>query len=265
MLYQAKTLEWVASALISQCSVRMEVIMLYKIAGLTIAMDCLEKTIREHVRDYEAIENGGTDIDLHINSDQLNELHKNYSYLTENELEYIYTGYKFATTLLDFNGFCLHASAISLDQNAILFSAPSGTGKSTHTGLWHNYFGKNRLIIINDDKPAIRYIENSFYVYGTPWSGKCNLQADIKVPLKAIVFIRQSNENNIRRLDNKEAICFIMKNSIKPLNDPDKMNCLLDLHDALIRKIPMYELSCDISFEAVKLVYHTIFSDNDKK
>ncbi len=233
--------------------------MLFKIADLTVAVDCSEKTLKEHIINYQVIEYGNPDIDLQRDSKVLRDLRENYSYLTADELEYTYTGYEFSNSLLDFNGFCLHASAISLDHNAILFSAPSGTGKSTHTGLWHNYFGNNRLIIINDDKPAIRYIEDYFYVYGTPWSGKCNLQADVKIPLKAIVFIKQSNRNDIRRLDNREAVCSIMQNSIKPQGNRDKMNALLDLHDAVVKRIPIYELSCNMSLEAVKLVYNTVF------
>ena len=65
----------------------------------------------------------------------------------------------------------LHSSAVVVDGYAYLFSADSGTGKSTHTGLWKQHFG-DRAYIINDDKPAIRKVDGEWYVFGTPWSGK---------------------------------------------------------------------------------------------
>ena len=66
----------------------------------------------------------------------------------------------------------VHASAVEVDGKAYLFSADSGTGKLTHTKQWQNYFGKERALIINDDKPAIRKDKNGWAAYGTPFSGK---------------------------------------------------------------------------------------------
>ncbi|MFR5584255.1 MAG: hypothetical protein ACLTLQ_10945 [[Clostridium] scindens] len=66
----------------------------------------------------------------------------------------------FIENLFRKGGMMLHASAVEVDGKAYLFSADSGTGKSTHTKQWQNYFGKERALIINDDKPAIRKDKN---------------------------------------------------------------------------------------------------------
>ena len=100
----------------------------------------------------------------------------------------------------------------------MLFSAPCGTGKSTHTRLWTEYFGKERAVIINDDKPAIQLINDVFYVYGTPWSGKNNIHSNIKVPLQAIVFIEQSINNNVDTLSSREAVKLLMNQSLRPFS-----------------------------------------------
>ncbi|WP_347489002.1 hypothetical protein ABDB91_17675 [Desulfoscipio sp. XC116] len=167
-------------------------------------------------------------------------------------------GYAFACKLLNFDGFCLHASAVALENRAVLFSGPCGTGKSTHTHLWRQYFGKNKAVIINDDKPVLRRTEDIFYVYGAPWSGKSALNTNIRVPLSAVVFLKQAKENHIRRLSNKKAIQMLFYQSQRPGGDRDRINSLLSLIDALLQRIPIYQLNCDISFGAVKTVYNEI-------
>ena len=109
---------------------------------------------------------------LSIDRERLSKAGEKYPHLTPDEWEYIQTGLVFACKLLDFNGFCLHASAVALENRAVLFSGPCGIGKSTHTNLWQQYFGPDRAVIINDDKPALRLIKGTFYAYGTPGAAK---------------------------------------------------------------------------------------------
>ena len=76
-------------------------------------------------------------------------------YLNCEAIEYIYTGSYFHHLLLKYNGCMLHSSGVVVDGYAYLFSANSGTGKSTHTGLWLEHF-KDKAYIINDDKPVLK-------------------------------------------------------------------------------------------------------------
>ena len=66
-----------------------------------------------------------------------------------------------------------------------LFTAKSGTGKSTHTRYWLEAFG-NRAAIINDDKPFIRLDTPAPMICGAPWSGKHGLDTNLSVPLAGI-------------------------------------------------------------------------------
>jgi hypothetical protein len=139
-----------------------------------------------------------------------------------------------------------------------LFSAPSGTGKSTHTNLWQQIFGEDRAVIVNDDKPVLRLEAGDIYVYGTPWSGKSRLNNNLRVPLGAIIFLSQAKENRIRRLDNKEALRLLIYQSQHPGGDRVRMDRLLVLLDELLQRIPIYQLECDVSFDAVEVVYREI-------
>lgn len=176
--------------------------------------------------------------------------------------EYITTGLAFARALLDYNGFCLHSSAIAVDNQAVLFAAKSGTGKSTHTRLWREYFGEDKAIIINDDKPAIRWMDDGiFYAYGTPWSGKTDLNTNVKVPLAAIVLLERSDTNWIKPVDRREAVMQIYVHALKPEDgDKDKTEKLMDIVGKTAEKISVYRMGCTISEEAVKLAYETTIS-----
>lgn len=240
---------------------------IYTIADLKVKMDCWGETLRKQVKAYETFPfktEDAIDINIDINQEQLQKSKEKYPQLTLNEWEYIQTGFAFYQDLLDFNGFCLHASAVALENRALLFSGPCGAGKSTHAGLWQQYFGPDRAVIINDDKPALRLINSTFYIYGTPWSGKTSLNVNIRVPLEAIVFLKQAEENHIRRLDNKEAVKLIIYQSIRP-QDSIKMDKLLTLIDILLQKTPVYQMDCNVSLEAVKPVYDTINNERVKQ
>ncbi|HOJ10324.1 MAG TPA: hypothetical protein PK733_06995 [Clostridiales bacterium] len=230
----------------------------YKVADLIVDMACSGQTLLEQGEPYLSNTGSHGDIALNINREKFEKNKAKHPELSLNELEYIFTGFAFSHALLDYNGFCLHSSAVAIDNKAILFSAPCGTGKSTHAGLWQKHFGRDRVVIINDDKPAIRLIDDAFYVYGTPWSGKTGLNMNLKVPLQAVVFIEQAEKNHIRLLNNREAVQMLVYQSMRPNDDREKLSRLLALIDALLKKIPVYKLGCTISIDAVRLVYETI-------
>lgn len=229
----------------------------YRIAELKLNMKVKGKVLNKQSTRYISDKSAITDITIDIGDDYLAVKQKENSHLSIDECEYIWTGSEFYHKLLDFNGFMLHASAVAVDNKAYLFSAKSGTGKSTHTELWQKYFGEDRAIIVNDDKPAIRLIDNQFYVYGTPWSGKSDKNHNIKVPLKSIVFIERSETNWINLIDSKQALKLIFDQTLRP-KQLAKVDKLIALVDELLKTTPIYKMGCNISEDAVKLAYETI-------
>ena len=103
------------------------------------------------------------------------------------ESEYMYTGFAFSDRLTELGGAVLHGSAIAYDNQGIVFSANSGTGKSTHSNLWKKRFG-SKVTIVNDDKPAIRFYDGIPYIFGTPWSGKSELKCQCAGTTKSTYF-----------------------------------------------------------------------------
>lgn len=232
--------------------------MAYKIADLIIEMEpigeILLKQGKSYLLDKSFQVDTPSDIVIDLSKESLETFRAKYPQFTLNQIEYILTGFEFSKGLLDFMGFCLHSSALALDNQAVLFSAPCGTGKSTHARLWQEYFGQDKAIIVNDDKPALRLIDDVFYVYGTPWSGKTDLNVNIKVPLKAIVFIEQSKVNYADIMDSKQAVQGLVTQSMRPVKDFGRMDKLFTLLDLIIKKIPIYKMGCNMSLDAVELI-----------
>ena len=159
----------------------------------------------------------------------------------ENVKAYMESGFLFYMYLLQFGGVMFHASAVAFEGKAYLFSGPSGVGKSTHTGFWQQLYGE-KVQIINDDKPALRFQDGHWYAYGTPWSGKNGINQNIKVPLGGICFLKQGKENRIRRLAAPEAVPMMYLQTNYPLKKKENMQLLLSAIEALVQQIPIYEL-----------------------
>ncbi len=156
--------------------------------------------------------------------------------------------------LQNVDGIIFHSSAIMVDGEAYLFTAPSGTGKSTHTRLWRELL-KDKAVMVNDDKPIIRLIDGKFYVYGTPWNGKHHLDTNCRAPIKAICKIEQAKENRIQEIGSQEMLLTILNQTIRP-EDLSKMDKLLFLVDKLLKEVKLYKLGCNVSLEAAKLSYN---------
>lgn len=238
----------------------------YKIADLNVLIENggikTEKRGEKYLYDFD----GEPDIRLRKNKDNFQkkyEAYMEYRGYPQSELsidDYIHGLYStgFSYKVLEHNGCVLHSSAIAVDGNAYLFSAHSGTGKSTHTSLWIEHF-KDRAVIINDDKPCIRDIDGELYVYGTPWSGKHDLSTNRGFKLKGITFICRSDENWIEELSKAEAVSLFLTQSYKP-RDKKHMDLLLNMIDKIFNKVKIYRLGCNISVEAAKLSYTTMAS-----
>lgn len=151
--------------------------------------------------------------------------------------------------IIKYKGIMLHSSAISYKGKGILFSAPSGTGKSTQSSLWKQEF-KEDVTIVNDDTPFIRNTEKTSYVYGCPWSGKTDINEQMKVPVLAVVSVRQGNENKIKELTATEGFFRIFNETKKPV-ESDMLDMAMDNVITFLSNVKVYELTCRPEKEAV--------------
>ena len=167
------------------------------------------------------------------------------------EMEYIYTGIMFMELCLYHSIQSLHGSAISYNNQAIIFSGPSGTGKSTHVEYWKEL--EPLIEIINDDKPLLNLKGDQIMVSGSPWSGKTKVNMNTSLPLHSIVFLEQGTANKIEVLSEDEKAIQIMRNINRPRQDElwDKVS---DIIEYMIQEIPMYKASVKNDIEAAVAV-----------
>ena len=223
----------------------------YVIAELPVAFETEYPTLRRNSEKYRA--DVRTAALLSYSPEEFEALRQTSPLLTDDLRDYMLIGKAFYYHLLRYNGLMLHASAVVVDNEAYLFSAPSGTGKSTHTSLWLEYFGK-RAFILNDDKPAIRLFDDGVYAYGTPFSGKYDISANVKVPLRGIAFIERSETNTIERQTKDQALYNVLNQTARPAQ-LDLYTKLLSSVGDLISRVNVYTLHCNISTDAVSVSY----------
>lgn len=160
---------------------------------------------------------------------------------------------KVADQLLLRNTLLLHGSTVSVDGRAYLFTAPCGTGKSTHTRLWRELFGE-RAIMINDDKPFLQITSSGVYAYGSPWSGKHGLDTNICVPLQGICLLHRGKENIIKGIEPERAIATLRHQAYTP-TDVSMLPKSLSLVDTLAQRVPLWEMYCNKEAEAAMVSY----------
>lgn len=161
---------------------------------------------------------------------------------------------KIAGRMTEFNTLLFHGSVIAVDGEAYLFTAKSGTGKSTHTRLWREVFGE-RAVMINDDKPLLKVTGSGVTAFGTPWNGKHRLGENTSAPLKAICVLERGERNRIRELPVSAALPFLIQQMYRPADAADLTRSLA-LLDMLANQLPLYRLQCNISHDAVYTAYN---------
>ena len=154
----------------------------------------------------------------------------------------------------------MHGSCVAVDGEGYLFTAKSGTGKSTHTRLWRELLG-DRAVMINDDKPLIRITENGATIYGTPWCGKHRLGTNCSVPLKAICVLKRAEQNEIHRIQAAEAFPILMQQIYRP-DDNAAMMQTLSLTQTLAGAVDLWQLGCNMELEAAEIAYRAMKSSD---
>ncbi|MDO4519993.1 MAG: hypothetical protein Q4B47_06835 [Eubacteriales bacterium] len=158
--------------------------------------------------------------------------------------------------LIDHNTIAFHGTAVSVDGKAYLIAASSGVGKSTHARLWKQLFG-TRAQIINDDKPLLKITNEGVWVYGSPWSGKDDLNTNVYVPLSAMGFLKRAVSNEVKPMNEGEAFT-CMVHQIYHSEYFTGTKKILQLVLDLCRQVSCYEIYANMNPGAAALAYNTM-------
>ena len=165
---------------------------------------------------------------------------------------------KIALELIKRDTILFHGSTVAVDGFAYLFTAPCGTGKSTHTRLWMELFG-SRAVMVNDDKAFLQITSSGVYAYGSPWSGKHGLDTNVCMPLKGICILQRGLENVINRIEPEKYISELRHQSFIP-QDPRLHKMAVTLVDDLSQIVPLWGLKCVNDISAAHVSYDAMSS-----
>ena len=235
----------------------------YRIANMVVRICSLHEQVHRQCTEYRisdeaadiAVTIAQRDIDAERSCSLRDEKQRTAEY-RDAYLESLAVYRKIAEQAPFFDTVLMHGSCISVDGEAYLFTAKSGTGKSTHARLWRELLGE-RAIMVNDDKPLICIAKEGATVYGTPWDGKHHLSTNCAVPLKAICVLERAEQNRIRRINPAEAYPCLLQQIYRP-SDTEAMRTTIQLVDRLSGVVALWRLGCNMDPEAAEIAYRAM-------
>jgi len=233
----------------------------YKFAGKVVAVNSLYDAIHDYCADYRtektadfAVTISQADIDYERQKSADEDRHEGIAVreFPDTYLEELAVYRKIAEVMPRYDTILFHGSVIAVDGIGYLFTAKSGTGKSTHTRLWRELFGK-RAVMVNDDKPLL-HIAETVTAYGTPYDGKHRLSRNIAVPLKAVCVLTRSAENHIESITKTDAYSMLVQQAYRPA-DVAALAKTMTLIDKLAGAVKLYRLGCNMDISAARVAY----------
>ncbi|MGC2064324.1 MAG: hypothetical protein WA610_15240 [Thermodesulfovibrionales bacterium] len=137
------------------------------------------------------------------------------------------------------NGILIHAAGMGLSGKGLLFPGRSGAGKSTLSRL---FLGHRHIEMLSDDRIALRKINDTFRIFGTPWAGDAGIAENKNFPFSGMFFIRHGSDNTLRELNPEETLKRLMPVISVPWYDKSVISGMLTFCEELISNVPAYEL-----------------------
>ena len=234
----------------------------YKIADKVVEVNSIYEEVHEYCSDYQtdlpadySVNITQADIDFEreksAHEDEVEGIP--IRHFSDSYLEELAVYRKIAEKMIEYDTVLFHGSVVAVDDVGYLFTAKSGTGKSTHTMLWREYFG-DRAVMVNDDKPLLHIADSEVVAYGTPYNGKHRLGTNTSVPLKAICILTRAEDNHIEAITREQAYTMLLQQVYRPA-DILKMAKTLELVDRLADSVKLYRLGCNMDISAAKIAY----------
>lgn len=237
------------------------------IAGKNIEVECYNRTVFKQCKQYLS-EFDVPDLLISTTIDELEAEAAGLPPITESydgvattrfygDIESLIVQRKIAEGMIPFNTFLMHGSVVANGNQAYMFTAPSGTGKTTRIRLWKELYPDS--VIVNGDKPLIKIEENEVIACGTPWAGKEGWNTNTMVPLRAVFLLERAAEKektSIKELSLGEVFPFVLQQVYRPM-DSDLMRKTILLLKAMAGRVKFYQFRSARTHEAVKLAFET--------
>ena len=233
--------------------------MVYRIVDFNIGIDCIHRGTEVILSPYLCDNCDNADFFVRATDAEMAQMEKDFAKFYGNTehspvyIERLVLHKKISDEILARDGFMIHGALIEYGGTGYLFTAQSGTGKTTHVELWKKRFG-DAVHIVNGDKPFMRVIDGELYGYGSPWCGKENYNINTRVKLSKLCFIERGKENSIGEISESEAVSRLM--SQVEITTSRDLAAQLAMLDVLMEKCQRYLLKCNMDITAADVAYN---------
>ena len=178
---------------------------------------------------------------------------------TRNDVYCIFNALAFEKVLINYNAIILHCSYIIINNKAILFTAPSGEGKSTQAHLWQKY---ENAKIINSDRAIIKKKNNIYYAMGIPIDGSSDICLNQSTPIISIVYLHKYHGNVIEKMNQKNEIKKIISETTINFFNQEFIDKAFNIITDISKYLPMYELWCTKDKQAITCLKNKLQEDS---
>ncbi len=221
---------------------------IYRLAGLGVAL-CPLFPFTENTLSPWRDDNAAVDMTVTVTKDDLKAEATRCPTATAGMLEMTAILRRLSEALLHRDGLFLHAASVLYDGKAYAFTAPSGTGKTTHCRLWERVLGE-KARILNGDKLLLRFKDGHIVAYGNPWNGKEGLGMRAEAELGGLFILKRDTADFAEPIDAVTALPYLMKATVIPAKSADKMT-VIDKIEQLLQLTAVSILHCTPQESAV--------------
>ena len=164
---------------------------------------------------------------------------------------------KIADAMIEHDAIVFHGCVLAVDGRAYLFTAPSGTGKTTHARFWLNVVPG--AYVLNGDKPLLRLMEDGVLACGTPWQGKERMGCNEVLPLAGLCVLTRDTYDHIERVTLPSTLGRLVQQTYRP-DRPEALVRGVELAGAVGERVPLYRMGCTLNEQSASMSYKAMAS-----
>ncbi|MBQ4600946.1 MAG: hypothetical protein IJB17_04885 [Oscillospiraceae bacterium] len=146
----------------------------------------------------------------------------------------------------------LHAACVEINGKAVLFTAPSETGKSTQADLWQAHAGAR---VVNGDRVLLGQKNGIWHAYGYPCCGSSMICENFCLPIAGVAVLTQGSENRIEPLSEAAKQRSLVAGMTVYQDDLAEIDRAFSLAESICAQVGVVRLVCRPDAQAVQVLH----------
>lgn len=226
--------------------------------GIPVYLSFRHELTSSYFKDWVSVCEGRNHMEYTVPQSDIDISHARWNTPDNAYTEYSLAVYRVCDFLLSYERCIFHGAAFLWKGKAYLFTAPSGTGKSTQLNNWLDLY-ENEIEVINGDKPVLSYKHNQIILSSSPWKGKEGMGNDsLSAVLGGIIILEQGKENRIERLDKHRTVPQLLQRILFTVETEELVLLASKMLENIVNTVPVWKLINTGDSESAVLTYETL-------